>query len=207
PPPVKRTSPLWNQMVPLALMAVLISVLVVALLPPILERLRRPPPPPEETFEWLPQDFEVKERGNDPRLPQSLLFTGLGEGVAPPEFLLVPWQKDGDPPSFYVMRDKVTNQQFLAALKDEGMRKILRKWGKLCPKAVRQDWGELTGLKPGDARRPVGSLTALEAHCFAERLSGKLPSPDQWLKPAGPPHRAPRPFPAPSTPPTPPPPP
>jgi serine/threonine protein kinase len=125
PPRRRRYSAFWAWVVPLGLIAVLVGLTVRAIVKPPSESPTRRP-------DWLPQGFKVKEDGEGPRLPRSIVFVGL-PGVEPIEFLLIPQQKSGGPPDFYIMKHKVTNGQFRAALGQPRMQALLAEWAVKCP--------------------------------------------------------------------------
>jgi formylglycine-generating enzyme required for sulfatase activity len=101
-----------------------------------------------------------------------------------------------DPPAFYIMRDKVTNKQFRAALKDADFETLLRKYKEAAQKdddtveVVRREWDK--GGQKGAGRTlvdvgwekhddfPVFRVTPTEAACFAIWLGGALPSTEEW---------------------------
>lgn len=163
----------------------LVAVVCWQLLPP-------PVTPPVAEVKWrLPEGFEPNA-GDE--LPQEVQFQGLA-GVEPVVFRRVTPQKEGQPPAFYVSRYPITREQYLAALDQAEMRKRMEAWRQKMNWAVR-DWfaqppaAEVAvcwaALRDKEkARLPATNLTALEAHCFAELLGGKLPSVDQWDKAGG----------------------
>jgi hypothetical protein len=92
-------------------------------------------------------------------------------------FILVPPRQPDDPPAFYIMENKVSNDQFA-------------RWAdkELDPKKT--EW-RLGGRKNGmNQTPPLGSLPVLrvtvdEAHGFADWLGGALPTCRQWDQAAG----------------------
>jgi formylglycine-generating enzyme required for sulfatase activity len=117
-------------------------------------------------------------------MPKRIRYTGLPAGQPIP-FLLIRRKAPADPATFYVMQDKLTNGQFLAALDHPRMREILDRWRKSCPGAVRDPAVIRKVLAAAPPDHPAFNVTALEAHCFAELLGGMLPSAQQWNRAGG----------------------
>ena len=87
--------------------------------------------------------------------------------VAPPvKFLLIPKKRTDDPPSFYVMETKVSNELFAI-------------FARARPLAGEQDWQ----LQP--VCLPALGMTAQRASACALWLGGQLPTTQQWDKAAG----------------------
>ena len=106
-------------------------------------------------------------------------------GAAPILFLFIPQSKPNEPGPFYIMRDKVSNGEFNAAVHDPRMVELLAKTAKSVPWAVRREWNKEGRDAPGQASLPVVYVTLLEASCFAHFLDGELPTTMQWDKAAG----------------------
>lgn len=88
------------------------------------------------------------------------------------ELRLVPQLQSGDPPSFYIMRDKVTAGQF-RAFEANTSRPL-----DADAQALRQQSDRESGF---NADRPAFLVTGLEAIEFADEVAGgKLPTPQQW---------------------------
>jgi hypothetical protein len=92
-------------------------------------------------------------------------------------FLLIPQDRETDPPPFYITQDKVSN-------------KLFRAFAAANPQAVADSqWqiGAMAGDKDlgTDDRLPVVRVTLYEAHLFARWLGGELPTARQWDKAAG----------------------
>jgi formylglycine-generating enzyme required for sulfatase activity len=102
-----------------------------------------------------------------------------------------------DPPFYYMMENKVSNDLYAAFLADPEGQRILKKYqdpggdqcfrgewklGAFAPGAAGKD---VLGVGEGRERMPVFRVTVMEAHCFAEWLGGKLPQRRQWVKAAG----------------------
>jgi formylglycine-generating enzyme required for sulfatase activity len=104
-------------------------------------------------------------------------------------FLLVEKLATDDPAiscSFYIMRDKVSNGLFQAAVGDPEFEKLLARFAGCHEKAVQRKWPQ----PPPDGAKdwnnlPMLNATAAEAHAFALWLGGKLPTDSQWWKAAG----------------------
>ena len=106
-------------------------------------------------------------------------------GAAPILFLLIPQHKSSDPSPFYIMRDKVSNGQFNAAVHDPRMEELLAKAAKAGNGAVPGKWKKEGGNKPNQASLPIVYVTLPEACCFAHLLGGEVPTTMQWEKAAG----------------------
>jgi hypothetical protein len=126
-------------------------------------------------------------------------------GDAPPlVFLLIPPGK-GNPGPFYIMRDKVSRQQFRTVMAGRRARELLEPSRKKLaasaavgvgagglyevfagkyPWAVSREWEE-EAADPATDPLPAVNVTVLEAHYFALCVGGKLPSDAQWRKAAG----------------------
>jgi serine/threonine protein kinase len=102
-------------------------------------------------------------------------------------FLLMPHTPSQNLPAFYILRDKVTFEQFDAVLKDPRMDQLLQRhevksgdWSTLKRKWENPNW-----YNPSQARHPVVGVTPTEAHCFAVFVGGLLPTGKQWDKAGG----------------------
>jgi hypothetical protein len=90
-------------------------------------------------------------------------------------FLLVKRVRREDPPSFYMMENKVSFEQF-------------RSFAEANPKEVeKSDWKKpaLAGKEDAKDNQPVMRTMVLDAYRFARWLGGDLPSREQWEKAAG----------------------
>jgi len=110
-------------------------------------------------------------------------------------------QKPEDPPSFYMLQDKVTNRAFQAvwdrAAADPESRvvKFRNTFPNRIQELVPEHWrkgarsielkGKNLGIIDGQADVPVVSVTVPEAELVAEELGGRLPSYPQWSKAVG----------------------
>ncbi len=121
--------------------------------------------------------------------------------------LAIPRSQSDDPPTFYMMENKVWNDlyaQFAADPQFTAIRDKYRKrpgcsqlildgelWRRGAfvedPKigAIDPDKPPFFGVDGPKGRLPVYRVTATEAYCFAEWLGGNLPTRKQWLKAAG----------------------
>src|SRR5262249_29622133 len=110
---------------------------------------------------------------------------------APMEFLFFKRDRQDAPPSFYILRDKVTRAQFAAAMADPAMRSIVGPFREAQAWTVPGKWTETwakSGLTGEKGRRPATDLTVTEAYCFAAWAAGEygqLPAPDQWDRAGG----------------------
>jgi formylglycine-generating enzyme required for sulfatase activity len=95
-------------------------------------------------------------------------------------FRLVPRKRPDEPPTFYMMENKVWNALFKVATRDPAYKEALDKWRSAYPWTIKGDWK----LDGGD-RLPVVNVTPTEAFEFARWLKGHLPLVMQWDKAAG----------------------
>ncbi len=97
---------------------------------------------------------------------------------APVEFILVPQQSAGDPPTFYMMDNKVTNGLFarFAAARPEAVRDSVWQRG------ADADGHDLMNDNP---QLPVMRVTVKEADLCARWLGGQLPTAQEWDRAAG----------------------
>lgn len=166
-------------------------------------RLFAPPPPAVPDVTWQPAGWapaagtEVVTDRDGKRLYRQVERSAGGSPVVA---VLVPAARTGDPPSFYLTRDKVTNRVFAAAWAE----------AEADPESAlnryrRAPWDDPAALLPGvwrqgardiDTGKPLGSagdqldvpvvgVTALEAAVAADQLGGRLPTYDAWLKATG----------------------
>jgi formylglycine-generating enzyme required for sulfatase activity len=189
PPPVIVTRPRrarWPVLLGLVLLAGLVALLPLAwrLAGQVASQAPAAPLLPLEV--WLPEGFVPADdaqilQGYYDRIERRL------EGARPVELLLIRRKRPEDPPLFYIMRDKVSNEQFAAALRDQRMLALLEEFAGGRPWTVRRKWEQ--AVKDSAAGRlPLFDVTVTEAHCFAAWLGGplgKLPSCRQWDKAAG----------------------
>jgi serine/threonine protein kinase len=90
----------------------------------------------------------------------------------PIRFLLIARTQPNDPPTFYIMEDKVWLERFEA-------------FATKPPRPLKsQTWRELPENKLGKDF-PVMGVVAVDAELFAHWLGGELPTPRQWDKAAG----------------------
>jgi serine/threonine protein kinase len=89
------------------------------------------------------------------------------DGGTPVEFVVVPWARDGDPKTFYIMVDKVSVGQF---------RKFLEATDKNRASSRKKD-------EPDNW--PALGVSVRDTYRFAEWLGGNLPTDKEWDKAAG----------------------
>jgi serine/threonine protein kinase len=112
------------------------------------------------------------------------------DGLSIP-FRLIREQTEADPPTFYMMENKVSNELFQAAVKDQAFQEHLNKFAKSQPWTVKREWDKGTKAsreRPRNWRSlPVFQVTVTEAYCFSAWLwpGGNLPTVRQWDKAAG----------------------
>jgi formylglycine-generating enzyme required for sulfatase activity len=195
PPPPK---PKPGGVSPRAVLLCVAAVLALAALAAWWFWPRRPP------VDWVPQGWspvagadgkpEVKEDRNGKRF-----YTRLSRDVGgqPVVLVLVPQTRPSDPPTFYIMENKVWNDLYEALLQDDGLQARLARDRKsndlgglfsqdtdLWRKGAGRSDLTPVGIK-GRGRVPVFRVTAQEAAYAAEVLGGRLPTYLQWLKAAG----------------------
>jgi formylglycine-generating enzyme required for sulfatase activity len=201
PPPVPRFTR-WTVVLALALLLSLGGLAKVGW-----ELWQQPAPSPVTPAPaWLPRGFKAAEGARqDGRLYDRIVYPL--EGARPLEFVLIPAVTAENVPACYMMRDKVSNEQFRAVMRDPRMHELLRRYAAKHPWTVKGRWeaedlpplaqalwvalatpasqGPLfgTGVVLADAARgqlPATDVTPTEAHCFAEYLGGRLPSGKEW---------------------------
>jgi serine/threonine protein kinase len=89
------------------------------------------------------------------------------------EFVLVPRERSSDPPTFYVMRDKVSERNFLDIVRQDAD-----------ATADFSFWRERS-LNQTGLDIPILNITYGEARAFARRMGGNLPTAAQWDKASG----------------------
>jgi len=100
----------------------------------------------------------------------------VGPRDVPARFLLVPYQKDGDPPTFYIMEDKVWVALF-------------RKFAGPGRAMKNREWEEEVLVNRTNKEFPVMGVVAADAEQFARWLGGELPTTRQWDRAFGQPER------------------
>ena len=143
---------------------------------------------------WLPDGFQSDgpEKGNLPETEHLFQRISTTRSDVRFEFRLIPGYADRrnfiDVPPFYMLRDKVTVEQFRLAAADERFQKRLRELEIGHPPMVNArprsgNWKDAKLTK--DPRWPVQDVTVTEAHCFAEWLGCLLPSAEEWDRAGG----------------------
>jgi formylglycine-generating enzyme required for sulfatase activity len=157
---------------------------------------------------WLPPHFDPvgDGPGKDPELVKvdgRHYFRRISRnlaGATPAEFILIP-RKDGVEqrddvlglPTFYVLRNKVTNSQMAAVSANPEMQKLLERHRQKHDWTIPNKW-KVSRKDDSSAEWPVTNVSVTEAHCFAEWLGGaggatigrgRLPSRREWDKAGG----------------------
>ncbi len=104
-------------------------------------------------------------------------------GIEVPFLLIHEGKMEGRVP-YYIMVNKVTEEQFCRACDDDDFKGVWQKYADAHPwtvqkRSVHQEPAART------SRLPVRGVTVTEAHCFAEWLGDRLPNVWQWKKAAG----------------------
>jgi serine/threonine protein kinase len=155
---------------------------------------RTEPPPfvtPEEKFAQYPAGWSGDGSAGttligDKRYHNRLVRTVAGQQLVA---LIVRETRPGDPPTFYMLEDKVTNKVFSAVWKDVDqtiVRDLQRENSKYVAGRWKQDEdGNELQIDGADGELPVLGVTVPEAILVAQKLHGSLPTFRQWLKAAG----------------------
>jgi hypothetical protein len=147
---------------------------------------------------WLPDGFDRYEDAETvvkkvyDKDCYSRIRYGKLEGVVPLVFILIEHDSRQNLPAFYVLRDKVSREQFAAALprlRELLPKFVVRKLDEGQPWSnVKRRW-EQTWLRNGirDPKYPATDVTPTEAHCFAQCLGPacRLPTGKEWDKSGG----------------------
>jgi formylglycine-generating enzyme required for sulfatase activity len=110
--------------------------------------------------------------------------------VTPPgqvgvKFVLVPWERTGDPPTYYIMEDKVSVEQF-ARFADTNEAKLEVPLPEKPPDLKPVDpraWRKVASNS--NSLNPVLGIFVAQALAYARSLDGNLPTAEQWKKAAG----------------------
>jgi formylglycine-generating enzyme required for sulfatase activity len=159
---------------------------------------RRPPrakeTPAQASGPWVPAGFERAVGAEARDVSGRQLASAIVKKVNgyPVVFQLIPHEARSDPPTFYMMRDKVSNALFRMAVGRPEFEQPLHEYEAQNPGAVRQQW-EKGGIANGkddispDGRRPVLRVTPVEAYYFARWFDpqANLPTCQQWEKAFG----------------------
>ena len=207
PQPKPKPGRSWRLLVA-ALLAVPVLALIVWWFLPRPDKT--PPPPPPDTSVIAPVDWTPEHHGfnvppgalvkTDP-IDHKRYYDRIVKRIGDKEvvFLLIPRLKPGDPQTFYMMEDKVTNSLFKAASNDPEFQRLLADAKAKFPTLK---WGEwrLGGVRNGnenvgsdDDALPVFRANVMEAYCFAQwigrqgpgNVSANLPTEPQWDQASG----------------------
>ena len=105
--------------------------------------------------------------------------------------MLIPRENPDDPPTFYIMQNKVSNGLFKAAMGYEEFKELLAQQQQKFPKL---NWGEWSkggvwkggeDVGSGTGKHPVLRVNVMEAYCFARWVKGNLPLFQQWDRAGG----------------------
>jgi serine/threonine protein kinase len=142
---------------------------------------------------WMPDDaISLIEDRQGRRYYRRLVRAVGGEKVVA---LAVPQTAPADPPTFYIMENKVWNDLYATFMAEPESKRLLEKYSGRpgCQPLVRGEWqkggfaskARFFGVARDKGHLPVFRVTVTEAHCFAEWLGGLLPTQEQWRKAAG----------------------
>lgn len=152
-----------------------------------------PPPPPPPPAVVLPAGCQADGESLDESVPGRPLYKQIAyvlpDGTRAPFVLVTPRPGSSDPPTFYMMRDKVSVGLFRQFAKEKPAEVKDRRWSS---GGKTEDGYEVNR----DASQPVLGVAVEDAYRFARWLGGDLPSSAQWDKAAGAmePSRRPGPF-------------
>jgi hypothetical protein len=145
--------------------------------------------------DWQPDGWKAVGQGVDKDLNGGTYYRRLVKRVGDEDvfMVLVKREKATDPPTFYMMENKVWNKLFQQFAADPKVHELLQSYEDENPGTIKEEWrhgawnGEAVNLGvDGDQERvPVCGVTVTEAYFFAQWLGGKLPTQKQWLKAAG----------------------
>jgi serine/threonine protein kinase len=133
---------------------------------------------------YLPPDCKPPEFGAEvvsigkTRLYKKIVLER--ENLPPIPFVLIPRTSESDPPSFYIMENKVSNRLFASFDRAHPEAVKNSEWAKGGRNA---DYKDLEAEKYPDF--PVLRVSLIEAHRFAQWLGGELPTARQWDKAGG----------------------
>jgi serine/threonine protein kinase len=183
-----------------ALVAVLVALGVV-----LWWRNTQTPPNPQQpplqvtTVDWQPEGWDpVNSQDIIPvgkrRYYKQLRHDFGGQTVI---MVLIPQETVSDPPTFYIMQNKVWNDLYAAFLRYPASQNLFRKYSSYpgCENLVKGNWlkGAMAPALPAAAelgvtaergRVPVFRATATEGLCLAEWMGGRLPNSEQFFKAA-----------------------
>jgi hypothetical protein len=163
-----------SRLVALGVIAFLLNLPLVLARDPLAEK---DPVKEAQAKQNLPEGFEREPHSRIETVDGIALYARIAyvlkDGTRIP-FNLVPRKTPSDPPTFYIMQNKVSNELF-------------GKLGVAGPKSVWQLGGLAGGkdLGNGNSQVAVFRITVAEAHAFAKALGGRLPSAQEWDKAAG----------------------
>jgi serine/threonine protein kinase len=159
----------------------------------------------QKPYDWLPvgwtpaSDKETIIKDRKQRLFYRQIKRNFGNQTV--VMAVVPQRDNEEPPTFYVMRDKVWNDLFKVFRDDPRSKAIRSEFGSRpgCSRLAAIDENEWTGGAKGSAgpnrpmrdlgvdgrgNVPVFRVTPFEAACVAQWMDGKLPSVDQYRRAA-----------------------
>lgn len=123
------------------------------------------------------------------RIYWSHIYVTLPNGVdevagLPIEFVLIPRNNTQDPPTFYMMKNKVWNGLYAEFVKQRIGARMDESWREI--DLIAPDPDELISYQASDyPLRPVFRINVEEANDFARWMGGKLPTEQEWEKAAG----------------------
>jgi serine/threonine protein kinase len=189
----------WRLKAVVASLALTLTAVIAALV--YVANQHHPEPTTPETKFWLPDGWAPKNPADivkDPKSQREFYARLVRKiGGRDVEMLAIPQSSPNDPPFYYIMENKVSNDLYAAFLADPEGQRIIKNY-QLLPggaQCFRGEW-EKGAYAPGNPSKkslgvdgrgefPVFNVTVMEAHCFAEWLGGRLPQRKQWLKAAG----------------------
>jgi hypothetical protein len=147
--------------------------------------------PPPKLQPWLPPGFDRTAEAEVEHDGDKLFYNRIAKkiGEEQVEFVLIPHNKTGEP-TFYIMKNKVSNGLFKAAANDAQFQELLAAPQKKFSRLEWEEWrkggkANEMDLGCGNDQLPVLRVNVIEADCFARWLGGKLPLVQQWDMAAG----------------------
>jgi serine/threonine protein kinase len=209
-PPGHRPLPSRWEVVSLVVAAALVCGLTLGVISLVAPRPQNgvPQDPPRKEVIWAPDDWKPGAEDDTEKVDGRPYYRRLTRPIAGEELvaILVPKKQPSDPPTFYMLENKITNRVFKAVWEraETNPSSALNQFRRNCdpetaktllPGAWRRGAIHRTadeeplvtelGIEGDQAGVPVVRVTVPEAMLVAGELGGLLPTYDQWLKAVG----------------------